>query len=434
MLRFSNRCSRLQVALLGGAIATTATLSLLTPVGSRGAHAELKSSPKALVDEVWQIVNRRFVDGNFNQVDWQATRQRLLSRDYTSREQAYTAIRDALKPLGDRYTRFLDPKQYQELNEQSISGELTGIGIQMALDKATQQLTVVSAIENSPARAAGLQAGDRIVAIDGQPTQGLSVENASKLIRGQKGTPVTLRIKRQTQTDFSVKITRATIELPYVSYSLKQEGDRRVGYIRLAEFSSTAPKQMRQAIQSLNAQNVDGFVLDLRENPGGLLLASVEIARFWLDRGLIVREVERVDGSTDFGANRTALTQKPLVVLVDGESASASEILAGALKDNKRAVIVGSKTFGKALVQQLYPLSDGSGLTVTVGRYLTPNGIDINKKGILPDVPIDLTSAQQQQLAANPALVGTPSDPQYARAIAVLINNSFRADLPTANP
>lgn len=427
MLRSPNRCSRLQVALFGGAIATTATLSFFSPIGSRGVHAELKSSPKALVDEVWQIVNRRFVDGNFNQVDWQATRQRLLSREYASREQAYTAIREALKPLGDRYTRFLDPKQYQELNEQSISGELTGIGIQMAIDKATQQLTVVSAIENSPARAAGLRAGDWIMAIDGQPTQGLTVENASKLIRGQKGTLVTLQIRRQAQRDFSVKLTRATIELPYVTYTLQQAGDRRIGYIRLAEFSSTAPKQMRQAIQALTAQNADGFVLDLRENPGGLLLASVEIARLWLDRGLIVREVERVDGSTDFGANRTALTQKPLVVLVDGESASASEILAGALKDNRRAVIVGSKTFGKALVQQLYPLSDGSGLTVTVGRYLTPSGTDINQKGILPDVAVNLTSTQKQQLAANPELVGTLSDPQYARAIAVLVGNSLNA-------
>jgi carboxyl-terminal processing protease len=147
----------------------------------------------------------------------------------------------------------------------------------------------------------------------------------------------------------------------------------------------------------------------------------------WLENGAIVREVERVRGNTVFKANQTALTKKPLVVLVDGESASASEILAGALKDNNRAVVVGSKTFGKALVQQLRPLSDGSGMTVTVGHYFTPDGTDINHKGIMPHVKIDLTAAQQRQLATNPALIGTQSDPQYARAITVLASNFFTA-------
>ncbi|WP_414586366.1 carboxyl-terminal processing protease CtpB [Scytonema sp. PCC 10023] len=428
MFQSSNRCSLLQTCLFNGVLATTAALSLVSSVECRPVRAELQDSPKALVDEVWQIVYRRYADSTFNQVDWQATRQSLLSQNYTSREQAYAAVREALKKLGDPYTRFLDPKQNQALNEQTISGETSGIGIQIKLDDTTKRLTIEKALENSPAFTAGIKAGDQILAIDGKPTQGMKVEDASKLIRGQAGTPIILRIGRQRQSDFDVKITRATIELPKVSYTLKQEGSKRVGFIRLSEFSATAPKQMRQAIQALSRQQVGGFVLDLRGNGGGLVGASVEIARMWLDKGVIVREEERVRGNIEFKANHTALTQKPLVVLVDGDSASASEILVGALRDNNRAVIVGSKTFGKALVQQLHPLSDGSGLAVTVGRYFTPKGADINKIGIMPDVKIDLTDAQLRQLATNPALIGTASDPQYARAIAVLINNSFTAE------
>jgi len=211
--------------------------------------------------------------------------------------------------------------------------------------------------------------------------------------------------------------------VPKVSYTLKEERSRRVGYIRLSEFSAASPTQMRRAIQDLKAKQVDGFVLDLRGNPGGLLFSSVEIARMWLDNGGIVRTVNRIGSREELKANKTALTKKPLVVIVDGNSASASEILTGALKDNKRAIIVGSTTFGKGLVQELHQLSDGSGLAVTVEHYFTPNGTDIHHKGIQPDVKIDLTQAQEHQLATNPSLIGTRSDPQYARAIAVLRGN-----------
>lgn len=424
MLQSSRRFSLLQVAFCGGAIATTATLSLFGPVWCRSVRAALQDSPKAVVDQVWQLVNREYVDGTFNHTNWQATRQSLLSKNYTSREQAYTAIREALKKLGDPYTRFLDPKQYQALTDQT-SGELSGIGIRMELNEKTKRLTVVEALEKSPALRAGLKAGDQILAVDGKSTQGLKVEDASKLIRGKAGTPITLRIGRQGQSDFDVKLTRAQLELATVNYTLKQEGSRKVGYIRLREFSSHAGDQMRQAIQALKAQQVDGFVLDLRGNPGGLLESSIEIGRMWLDNGSIVRTVDRVGDSEDLKANHTSLTKQPLVVLADGNSASASEILSGALQDHHRAVIVGSQTFGKALVQSVHSLEDGSGLAVTVAHYYTPNGTDINHKGITPDIKIDLTESQQQQLASNPSLIGTQNDPQYARAIAFLATNSF---------
>lgn len=424
MLQSSRRFSLLQVALFSGAIATTASLSLFGPGWCRSARAALQDSPKALVDEVWQLVNREYVDGTFNKVNWQATRQSLLSQNYTSSEQAYTAIQKALEKLGDPYTRFLDPQQYEALTNQT-SGELSGVGIRMELNEKTKHLTVVEAIENSPAFKAGIKAGDKILAIDGKLTKNLEVQDASKMIRGKAGTVVTLRIERQNKSNFDLKLTRANIELPTVHYTLKQEGKKRVGYITLREFSSHAAEQMQRAIQDLNRQKVDGFVLDLRGNPGGLLQSSIEIARMWMETGAIVRTVDREGGTEEATANRTSLTKLPLAVLVDGNSASASEILSGALQDNHRAVVVGSQTFGKALVQSVHSLSDGSGLAVTIAHYYTPKGTDISHKGITPDVKIDLTEAQEQKLASNPTLVATQNDPQYARAIAVLGTNSF---------
>ena len=407
-----------------GAIATTAALSLIVPSGARSVFAALQDSPKNIVDEVWQIVNQEYVDNTFNKVDWQATRQTLLSKNYTSKAQAYDAIRAALKPLGDPYTRFMDPEQFQALTNQT-SGELSGVGIRLEINEKTKALQIVSPIENSPAAKANLKPGDGIVAIDGKSTKGMSLEEASSMIRGEVGTPVTLRISRDGKDPFDVKLSRAQIELPAVSYSLKQEGQMKVGYISLNEFSAHAPEQMQKAIKNLDKEKVNGYVLDLRGNPGGLLNASVEIARMWIDNGLIVRTVDRKGGDQQFSANSTALTKLPLVVLVDSNSASASEILTGALKDNKRATVIGSKTFGKAVVQSVHSLSDGSGLAVTIQHYYPPKGEDINHKGIEPDVRIDLTEAQEKQMEANPNWRATHQDPQYEKAIATLSTNTF---------
>ncbi|HEY9598213.1 MAG TPA: carboxyl-terminal processing protease CtpB [Cyanophyceae cyanobacterium] len=405
--------------LFTGALATTAALTLLTPLGGRSVFAALQDSPKNVVDEVWQIVNQEYVDNTFNSVDWQATRQQLLSRDYTSKEQAYEAIRDALKPLGDPYTRFLDPDQFQALTNQT-SGELSGIGIRMEVNEQTKSIRVVEPIQDSPAYNADIKAGDGIVAINGKSTKGMSLEEASSLIRGEVGTSVTLKISREGRGVFDVSLTRAQIELPAVRYTLKQEGPIRIGYISLNEFSSHAAEQTKRAIKSLNDQKVNAYVLDLRGNPGGLLHASVEIARMWINNGEIVHTVDRKGGEQKFSANQTAITDLPLVVLVDGNSASASEILTGALKDSKRATVVGSQTFGKAVVQSVHSLSDGSGLAVTISRYYPPSGLDINHKGITPDIKIDLTQDQQQRLATEPRLRATGDDPQYKQAISFL--------------
>jgi carboxyl-terminal processing protease len=410
--------SFLPVSLLSSTLAlVAATGAIMNPTHPVRA-AWQQDSPKALVDEAWQIVNREYVDETFNNKDWKAIRKELIGRDYNSKEQAYNALRSALKQLEDPYTRFMDPKQYESLTSQT-SGELSGVGIRLEADAQTKVLTVVEPLPNSPASAAGIRSGDRVLFINGKSTQGMSVEEASGLIRGKEGTKISLKIGRDNGV-IDMPLTRAKIELQAVRYALRQEGSHRVGYIRLSEFSSHAADQMRQAIKSLNKDKVDSFVLDLRGNPGGLLQASVEISRMWMDQGGIVKTVDRKGGSEEISANRTAITNLPLAVLVDKNSASSSEILTGALKDNNRATVIGTDTFGKALVQSVHPLSDGSGLAVTIAHYYTPKGTDISHKGIAPDISLPLDRDQLERLYSNPKLLGTSEDPQYARAVMTL--------------
>jgi carboxyl-terminal processing protease len=402
-----------------------ATAVVLTTVAVTGAGIHLsqsqaffRESPKELVDEVWQIIDRQYVDGTFNQVDWRAVRGEYLNRSYTKQEDAYEAIREMLKKLNDPYTRFMDPQEFKNM-QIDTSGELTGVGIQLAQDEETKKLMVIAPIEDTPAFKAGVQAKDMITKIDGKSTEGMDVNDAVKLIRGQEGTSVTLTIRRGNE-DKEYKLTRARIEIHPVRQNVQNVGNEKVGYIRLNQFSANAAQEMREAIKSLEAQRVDGYVLDLRSNPGGLLYASVEIARMWINQGGIVSTVDRQGVSDTQEANNRALTDKPLVVLVDGGSASASEILSGAIQDDKRGTLVGTQTFGKGLVQSVRGLGDGSGLAVTIAKYLTPSGRDINKLGISPDVVLELSEEQRKELQQDRTKVGTPADPQYAKAMEVL--------------
>ena len=404
-------------------LATLITGGLLTGIEPPQAKAEMLDSHKLVVDEVWQIVNHEFVDRNFNQIDWQTKRQELLSKDYSSKKQAYRAINKALEELGDPYTRFLAPDQFEVLTNQT-SGEVSGVGIRIAIDPRTQDLVIIDTIKKSPAVEKGLQRGDRIVRIDGKPTALMDLEKASEALKGELGTEVNLEIARRGKPAFVVKITRSQIEVPSVDFSLKKEGHLNVGYIKLDEFSSHAAKQMQEAIQELNKQQASAFVLDLRGNPGGLLFASVDIARMWMSQGEIVDIVDRQGGHQKFSANNSAMTDLPLVVLVDNNSASASEILAGALKENRRGVIVGTNTFGKGTVQSVHSLSDGSGLAVTISRYFPPSGTNINKKGIVPDIFHGLSKREIQMLRKNPDLIATKADAQYLKAISILKSKS----------
>ncbi|MEJ1929633.1 carboxyl-terminal processing protease CtpC [Nostoc sp. NIES-3756] len=415
-----------------GATAVTLSTIAVTSLGihSRG-QALFKASPKELVDEVWQIVQRQYVDGTFNQVDWQAVRKEYLNKSYSNQQEAYKSIREMLKRLNDPYTRFMDPEEFKNM-QVDTSGELTGIGITISQDEKTKQLVVIAPIEDTPAFKAGILAKDVILKIDGKSTKGMDTNQAVSLIRGAAGSQVTLTIQRSNQ-EKQFKITRARIEIHPVRYSEKQTPVGKLGYIRLNQFSANASKEMQEAISNLEKKQVTGYILDLRGNPGGLLFSSVEIARMWMDKGTIVSTVDRQGVREREVANGRALTNKPLVILVDKGSASASEILSGALQDNKRAVLVGTQTFGKGLVQSVRPLDDGSGLAVTIAKYLTPNDRDINKHGIDPDVKVELTDAQRQELwLREREKLGTLNDLQFAKAVEVLGKQIAGKTTPTA--
>ena len=398
-----------------GGITTAVTLGgpgFTLPSASGGS---ISDSPKEVIDQVWQIVYRDYLDssGDYDEASWRQLRRDLLKKSFAGSAESYEAIRGMLASLNDPYTRFLDPKQFKEMRIDT-SGELMGVGIQLSLDKATKELVVVSPIEGTPASRAGVQSKDVIVSIDGKSTEGMNTEDAVKLIRGPEGSAVILGLRRGDEL-IDVPLTRARIEINAVSYKLNTTRDQhKVGYIRLKQFNANAAKEMREAAKALEAQDVDGYVLDLRGNPGGLLEASIDIARQWLNEGIIVstrtregiRDVRRATGS--------AITDKPLVVLIDQGSASASEILSGSLQDNGRAQLVGQKTFGKGLVQAVRGLSDGSGLTVTIAKYLTPKGTDIHKNGIEPDIKSEMNEKQLKSFTIEK--LGTDQDPQYIDA------------------
>ena len=398
-----------------GGVTTAITLGapgFTLPSASGGS---ISDSPKEVIDQVWQIVYRDYLDssGDYDELSWRQLRRDLLKKSFAGSAESYEAIRGMLASLNDPYTRFLDPKQFKEMRIDT-SGELMGVGIQLSLDKATKELVVVSPIEGTPASRAGVLSKDVIVSIDGKSTEGMNTEDAVKLIRGPEGSAVILGLRRGDEL-IDVPLTRARIEINAVSYKLNTTRDQhKVGYIRLKQFNANAAKEMREAAKALEAQDVDGYVLDLRGNPGGLLEASIDIARQWLNEGIIVstrtregiRDVRRATGS--------AITDKPLVVLIDQGSASASEILSGSLQDNGRAQLVGQKTFGKGLVQAVRGLSDGSGLTVTIAKYLTPKGTDIHKNGIEPDIKSEMS--EQQLKGFTIEKLGTRQDSQYIDA------------------
>ncbi|HCV29510.1 MAG TPA: peptidase S41 [Microcoleaceae bacterium UBA9251] len=407
------------LVLSAAAVVLTAVTLANTGCSSKSL-ASFRGSPKELVDEVWQIIDKSYVDGTFNQVDWKAVRNDYLNRTYTSDEQAYKAVREMLKKLDDPYTRFMNPEEFKNM-QVDTSGELTGVGLQLTQDEKTKKLVVISPIEDTPAFKAGIQSKDIITKIDGKSTDGMDTNQAVNLIRGPVNTEVTLTIVRNNK-EIEFKLKRAKIEIHPVRHSVQKSPIGEIGYIRLNQFSANAASEMRSSMQDLEKKKVTGYILDLRSNPGGLLYGSIEIARMWLKQGTIVSTVDRAGETDRQTANQKALTDKPLVILVDGGSASASEILSGALQDNKRAVLVGTKTFGKGLVQSVRGVGNGAGLAVTIAKYFTPSGRDINHLGIEPDFKLELTDAQKEELRRDRAKIGTTADPQYAKALEVLTN------------
>lgn len=345
-------------------------------------------SPVDLYDNVWRLINSKFVDQSNNQQNWAKWRHKYDNQIRTN-EDAYVAINTMVASLNDPYTKFLDPKEFAD-ETSSIKGSLKGIGIQIGVKDG--KLMVIAPIEDTPAERAGLQADDEILEIDGVSTKGITVDKAADKIRGKEGTQVTLLVKRKDVAPKTYTITRAEIEIKSISQKLPTDMTipNDFCYIRLSSFISRNAATEFGNILNTN-RNKKGFIIDLRSNPGGLLTNAIYISDMFLDGGTIVSTVDRDGYKETQRASAGVYTKKPVVVLINKGSASASEIFSGAMKDNHRAVIIGEQSFGKGLVQEINKLPYESGINITIQKYLTPNGTDINKKGITPDIVVKLT-------------------------------------------
>lgn len=367
-----------------------------------------------LTQEVWQIINRDYIDGTFNGQDWWKIRKQYLNRAPQTTDLTYQAINEMVSTLKDPYTRFLKPKDYQQLQTQ-VSGELSGVGLQIALSPETNELTVIAPFEGSPAYRSGIKSRDVITAIDGIATKGMDLDLAAEKLRGAAGSKVNLTLRRE-QKELALTLIRAKVEINPVRFEVKKVAGAELGYIRLPSFNSNATSEVKKAIQALERKEVQGYILDLRSNGGGLLGAGIDVAKLWLPKDQVVVSTVTRKGLRDSTKSSPLgpVTTKPLTLLVDQGTASASEILSGALQDNKRAQLVGTRTFGKGLIQQIYTLSDGSGLAVSIAKYQTPLGRDIHKVGIEPDLKVELPSD------SLPNTLATTKDPQFMAAVRLL--------------
>ncbi|GLC45453.1 hypothetical protein PLESTB_000616700 [Pleodorina starrii] len=404
-----------------GEAGTPSPLAALAP----GA-AQAVSTEQLLFLEAWRAVDRAYVDKGFNGQSWFRVREAFLKKEsFESRPQTYDAIRKLLASLDDPFTRFLEPSRLVQLRGGTQKSSVTGVGLEVTFTAdsglAGSLLRVVAPAEGGPAERAGVRPGDVILAVDDKPTTGISLYEASDLLQGPVGTPVTLRVQSSGPDGKplparDVSLMREVVVIRPVSYATcsgvnsaavglktgagagageaSEAGGAgaggRVEYIRVTTFNSNTFEGVYAAIKEAKAAGVDGLILDLRNNGGGLFPAGVQVAKLLMAGGDIVlisdsagvRDIYSADGSG------TMDTKTPLSVWVNKGTASASEVLAGALKDNGRGVVVGENTFGKGLIQTVVDLSDGSGLAITVAKYQTPAGVDINRVGITPDIRV----------------------------------------------
>lgn len=328
----------------------------------------------------WHKLQVEYYDKSLNHQDWEKWKDHYLSQIKT-KEDAYVAIDSIIESLNDPYTRFLRPEEFEEQNI-GINAKLYGIGVNIA--ETAGKTMVVGVLDGTPAQNAGLKPGDIISKVNQTEIKGLKINDVAKLVRGPVNSKLKLTVLRDKKT-IVFNIKRKEIKIKTVSLKMTDG----IAHITISSFlSQETPTEVEEALDK--SQKAKGIILDLRGNTGGLLPNAVIIANMFLPHGNIVSIVDRNGKSTDIEANLNVdYVRKPLVVLIDEGSASASEILSGALKDYHRAVLVGEKTFGKGLVQKIETIQDVNGLNITIAKYLTPAGTDINKKGIEPDYKVD---------------------------------------------
>jgi carboxyl-terminal processing protease len=309
-----------------------------------------------------------------------------LNPEVDEHELLYVTLKGMLKPLDEPYTRFMTPVEYQHLQARVEGNDESGLGLHLEVDPVPPHaLTVVEVFPQTPAAAGGLQSGDQIAAINGHTLRGMTLQSAKDLMAGPQGSQVQLDIVRHDKP-VHCTIVHQPCEVPTVTYQLIAP---RVGYIRIHAFSQNVASELDQALAWLDKQGVSAYVLDLRDNRGGYVSSAIDVASRLLPAGTLVMSLEQKHQATlAYHTYQTHFNPKPLAVLVNGLTASASEIVASALQDHHAATLIGTKSFGKGLVQKVIPMADGSAFAISTGRYLTPNGICLHKRGIMPDVTV----------------------------------------------
>ncbi|GAV79583.1 PDZ domain-containing protein/Peptidase_S41 domain-containing protein [Cephalotus follicularis] len=382
-------------ALSLGLIVSSPALESLSPPNCPHVEAEephLVVTNEGIVEEAWQVVNDTFLDTTrhrWTQQTWQLKKENILATSIQSRSKAHDIIRRMLASLGDPYTRFLSPAEFSKLARYDMSG--IGINLrEVPGENGDVKLKVLGLLLDGPAHTAGVRQGDELLAVNGVDVKGKSAFEVSSLLQGPHETYVTIEVKHGGCGPIqSLKVQRQLVARTPVFYRLEQVDNdaASVGYMRLKEFNALARKDLVIAMKRLQDMGASYFILDLRDNLGGLVQAGIEIAKLFLNQG----ETVTYTAGRDFQyqntivADAAPLVTAPVIVLVNDKTASASEIVASALHDNCRAVLVGERTFGKGLIQSVFELRDGSGVVITVGKYVTPNHKDINGNGIEPD-------------------------------------------------
>ncbi len=355
---------------------------------------------QTLVVDVWRLVNESYVDSSFSGVPWRRLRQKALEKTISNRVDAYDAIDAMLAPLDDPYTRLLRPESYGQL-EAATKGTVSGIGLQLGINHDTGSVVVIAPVEDSPAAEAGLVDGTLLRSINGQATSELGLDGSAALLRGDSGSSVHLEVTLPDGEEQSLDLERRAIDLRPVRSRRLRSGDHTLGYLRINQFSEPVPEAVQEALADLEAKGIEGLVLDLRNNTGGLVSAGLAVADDFLAGDVIVETQDRNGINEQRPANSGRLFDGPMLTLINGGTASASEILAGALQDNGRSQLLGSTSFGKGEIQTLLPLGDGSGLAVTVARYLTPNGRAIQGQGLEPDEPLSSTEPSGSSIGSD---------------------------------
>jgi len=335
-----------------------------------------------LFDDSWAIIKRNYYDPKLNEQNWKRWKEHYNGKIKTD-EDANVAINTMLESLNDPYSKYLDKENYAQQNT-SIDSKITGVGINIA--SVSGKTLVISVIEGSPAEKAGVKAGDIIFKVDGKDISGMKISDVVSVVRGEIGTKVKLTILRKKQVIIKT-VPRDEIKIKTVKSSIYKN----IGYIQIMTFiGNTTPSEFITAVEKTD--KAEGLIIDLRGNTGGLLPNAVFIANMFINKGTLVSIVGRNGYKQDINAQSTDyVIEKPMLVLVDGGSASASEILSGALKDYHRAKLIGTKTYGKGMVQRIIPMPNETGINLTTAIYLTPMGHNINKKGIEPDIKVELT-------------------------------------------